>query len=111
MYGGSPTPLGILQQAAKALPTRYIHGYGITETSGITTLADFKDFHVEGTPEQLALTNNAGRAVPHIVLAIADADGRLLAMGKVGEVVVSGPRVMREYWQKATHSVVELKYG
>src|SRR5437773_1565685 len=40
MYGGSPTPLGILQKAVKALPTKYIHGFGITETSGITTLAD-----------------------------------------------------------------------
>ena len=39
MYGGSPAPLGILQKAAKTIPTTYIHGYGITETSGITTLA------------------------------------------------------------------------
>src|SRR5439155_20765436 len=90
MYGGSPTPLGILQKAVKALPTKYIHGFGITETSRITTLADPADFYVEGTPEQLALTNNAGRAVPHILLAIADDEGRHLAKEKVGEVVVSG---------------------
>jgi long-chain acyl-CoA synthetase len=111
MYGGSPTPLGILQKAVKALPTKYIHGFGITETSGITTLADPKDFRVEGTAEQLALTSNAGRAVPHIVLAIADDDGRHLGHGKVGEVVVSGPRVMREYWQKPKHTADALKNG
>jgi long-chain acyl-CoA synthetase len=111
MYGGSPTPLGILQKAVKALPTKYIHGFGITETSGITTLADAKDFRVEGTPEQLALTNNAGRSVPHIVLAIADDDGRHLGHGKVGEVVVSGPRVMREYWQKPKHTADAVKNG
>ena len=111
MYGGSPTPLGILQKAVKALPTKYIHGFGITETSGITTLAEPTDFHVEGTPEQLALTNNAGRPVPHIVLAIADDEGRHLPKGKVGEVVVSGPRVMREYWQKPKHTAEALKNG
>jgi long-chain acyl-CoA synthetase len=111
MYGGSPTPLGILQKAARALPTRYIHAYGITETSGITTLADPEDFHVEGTPEQLALTGSAGRAVPHIDLAIADEKGRRLGKGQVGEVVVGGARVMREYWNKPKHTAEALKNG
>jgi long-chain acyl-CoA synthetase len=111
MYGGSPTPLGILQKAAKALPTRYIHGYGITETSGITTLADPKDFHVEGTPEQLALTNNAGRPVPHINLQIFDDNGQPLSSDNVGEVVVGGARVMREYWNKPKHTAEALKNG
>jgi long-chain acyl-CoA synthetase len=111
MYGGSPTPLGILQKAVKALPTKYIHGFGITETSGITTLADANDFFVEGTPEQLALTNNAGRAVPHIRLEIFDDHDKPLGKGRVGEVVVSGPRVMREYWQKPTHTAEALKNG
>src|SRR5688572_2093443 len=111
MYGGSPTPLGILQKAAKALPTKYIHGFGITETSGITTLADPRDFFVEGTPEQLALTNNAGRPVPHINLAIADDDGKPLEPGKVGEVVVRGARVMREYWKKPKHTADALRNG
>jgi long-chain acyl-CoA synthetase len=111
MYGGSPTPLGILQKAAKALPTKYIHGYGITETSGITTLADPDDFYVEGTPEQLALTNNAGRAVPHINLAVVGDDGRQLGKNKVGEVVVGGARVMREYWNKPKHTAEALNNG
>jgi long-chain acyl-CoA synthetase len=111
MYGGSPTPLGILQRAAKALPTKYIHGFGITETSGITTLADPADFYVEGTPEQLALTNNAGRAVPHINLEIMDDDGRMLPKGEVGEVVVGGARVMREYWNKPQHTAEALRSG
>ena len=111
MYGGSPTPLGILQKAAKALPTKYIHGFGITETSGITTLADPGDFFVEGTPAQLALTSNAGRAVPHINLAIADDSGGHLGNGKVGEIVVSGSRVMREYWNKPKHTAEALRDG
>jgi long-chain acyl-CoA synthetase len=111
MYGGSPTPLGILQKAVKALPTKYIHGFGITETSGITTLADPADCRVEGTPEQLALTNNAGRAVPHIRLEIFDDQDKPLGRGAVGEVVVSGPRVMREYWNKPKHTAEALKHG
>ncbi|MGE0733492.1 MAG: long-chain-fatty-acid--CoA ligase [Alphaproteobacteria bacterium] len=111
MYGGSPTPLGILQKAVQTIPTKYIHGYGITETSGITTLANSEDFRVEGTPEQLALTLSAGRAVPHIELEIADDDGRHLPLGQVGEIVITGARVMREYWRKPKHTAEALRNG
>ena len=82
LYGGSPTPLGILQKAVRAIPSTYIHGYGITETSGITTLAAAEDFCVEGPPERVALTASAGRAVPHIELDVVNDDGRKLAVGE-----------------------------
>src|SRR6185503_3078482 len=111
MYGGSPTPIGILQKAAKTLPSAYIHGYGITETSGITTLAQTEDFCVEGPPERLRLTGSAGRAVPHIELAVVDDDDRDLPTGRVGEIVVSGPRVMHGYWRKPKATADALRAG
>jgi long-chain acyl-CoA synthetase len=111
MYGGSPTPLGILQKAVKTIPTTYIHGYGITETSGITTLAAPEDFCVEGPPERVALTHAAGRAVPHIELGVVDDGGRPLAAGEVGEVVVSGARVMQGYWRKPKATADALRAG
>jgi len=111
MYGGSPTPLGILQKAVKTIPTTYIHGYGITETSGITTLAGAEDFCVEGPAERVVLTAAAGRAVPHIALDIVDDDGKSLASGEVGEVVVAGARVMHGYWNKPKHTADALRAG
>ncbi|MFO0986291.1 MAG: long-chain-fatty-acid--CoA ligase [Alphaproteobacteria bacterium] len=111
LYGGSPTPLGILQKAVKTIDTTYIHGYGITETSGITTLADAEDFCVEGPAERVALTGSAGRAVPHIELGVVDDEGRSLGAGEVGEVVVSGARVMQGYWNKPKHTAEALRAG
>jgi long-chain acyl-CoA synthetase len=111
LYGGSPTPIGILQKAVKAMPTTYVHGYGITETSGITTLLSPDDFCVEGPPERVALTASAGRAVPHIRLEIADDDSRRLRTGEVGEIVVGGSRVMKGYWNKPKHTAESLRDG
>jgi long-chain acyl-CoA synthetase len=99
-YGGSPTPLGVLQRAIKAIPTRYIHSYGATETSGVITFARSEDSHIEGTPEQVARTASSGRAVPHIELAIMDDHDAFVENGAIGEIVVRGPRIMRGYWQK-----------
>ena len=111
MYGGSPTPIGLMQRAVKALPTTYLHGYGITETSGITTLLSPTEFCVEGPPERIALTSSAGRAVPHIKLAIADDQDGRLGVGQIGEIVVSGPRVMSGYWNKPKHTSDALRNG
>ena len=111
MYGGSPTPIGIMQRAVKVLPTAYRHGYGITETSGITTLLSPTEFCVEGPPERIALTSSAGRAVPHIKLEIADDAGGRLGAGQIGEIVVGGPRVMAGYWNKPKHTSDALRNG
>jgi long-chain acyl-CoA synthetase len=111
MYGGSPTPLGLLKKAVEAIPTRYIHGYGITETSGITTLMRPEEFCVDGPEEKVKLTASAGRAVPHIRLAVCDDDDRHLATGQVGEVIVGGARVMQGYWNKPKATAEALRGG
>jgi len=100
MYGGSPTPLGVLKAAMANIPTAYVHAYGITETSGITTLMRPEDFCVDGPPEKVAITASAGRPVPNIELDVVDDAGRQVDVGVPGEVVVSGPRVMKEYWRR-----------
>jgi long-chain acyl-CoA synthetase len=111
MYGGSPTPLGVLKAAMRNIPTVYVQAYGITETSGITTLMHPEDFCVEGPPEKVAITASAGRPVPNIDLCIVDDAGRELDAGVPGEVVVSGPRVMREYWNRPDKTEEVLRDG
>ncbi len=98
MYGGSPTPLGVLETAMANIPSSYIHAYGITETSGITTLSRPEDFCLDGPAEKLEITASAGRPLANIELAIVDDEGNPLGAGERGEVVVSGPRVMKGYW-------------
>ncbi|MEQ8696068.1 MAG: AMP-binding protein, partial [Bauldia litoralis] len=111
MYGGSPTPLGVLKSAMATIPTTYVHGYGITETSGITTLLPADDFCVDGPPEKVAITASAGLPVPNIELGVVDYGGRPVAPGTPGEVVVSGPRVMKEYWRQPDKTAEVLING
>ncbi|MDH7799009.1 long-chain acyl-CoA synthetase [Beijerinckia sp. GAS462] len=110
-YGGSPTPLGILQRAVKMIPTRYIHSYGATETSGVITFARREDSNVDGNPDQLSRVASCGRAVPHIELAIMRDDESFAAGGEIGEIVVRGPRIMRGYWQKPRETAEILRDG
>jgi len=67
-------------------------GYGMTETSpGATSLS----------PEKSREKAGSG-GLPHFFtdLRIVDADGRQLPAGESGEIQLSGPNVIREYWNK-----------
>jgi long-chain acyl-CoA synthetase len=106
MYGGSPMPMGILANAVDRLPIHYAHAYGITETSGITTL-----LRTESPADIIDKAGSAGQSVPGIVVDIRDDDGKSLAAGQIGEVVVSGPRVMNGYWGKKAETDKVLVAG
>ncbi|MEY2512832.1 MAG: indoleacetate---CoA ligase [bacterium] len=65
--------------------------YGLTETMPVVTVVPIGDAH--------RLRATAGRAVPHCCVRIAAADGSPVEREEVGEVLVQGPAVMREYWR------------
>ena len=57
------------------------------------------------------LFGSAGRARPGVEVAIQDADGRPLAPGDVGEVVVRGASVMSGYWGRPDATAESLRGG
>lgn len=89
--GGSAVPVRVLE-AYEARGLGFSGGYGMTETSpGATSLR----------PEHTrAKMGSAG--LPHFFTSvrIADSLGEELATGEVGEILISGPNVIREYWQR-----------
>jgi len=111
MYGGAPTPISLLERASTVLSARFVHAYGITETSGITTVLPPKFFCAIGDAQATRLTHSAGYPVANLRLEVVDPEGRLLPAGEVGEVVVSGARVMKEYWNKPKHTADVLRDG
>lgn len=71
--------------------TRICHHYGLTEASR----AAFTEYHADAHK-----TGSAGRATPNVQLMACDETGRRLPSGEVGEIVVRGGMVMREYWNQ-----------
>ena len=82
MYGGAPTPLSILKRASAVLSARFVHAYGITETSGITTVLPSEFFCVDGPEERIRVTNSAGYPVANLDIKIMNPSGELLGAVK-----------------------------
>jgi long-chain acyl-CoA synthetase len=110
IYGGAPTPMGVLKKAGAVLPG-LSHAYGITETAGYVTNLKPIDHIFDGKEDELRRTASAGQATPLIDVLVVDDDGRDLAAGEVGEVICGGPKIMAGYWRKPEATAAVLKNG
>lgn len=66
-------------------------GYGLTETSGVT----------HANPLDRNKVGSFGVPLPNTYVAVVDLDtDRFLKPGEPGELVASGPQIMKGYWKK-----------
>jgi long-chain acyl-CoA synthetase len=93
-YGGSPMQEAVYRRCREALPCRILQAYGLTEGSGFVcheTMAD--------NPDPDSVINTVGHPTRRAVVALHRDDGYPTPHGEVGEVVISGARVFKEYWR------------
>ncbi|TWB94911.1 long-chain acyl-CoA synthetase [Bradyrhizobium macuxiense] len=93
--GGAPLPLEVAQQFASITGCSLSEGWGMTETSPSGTF----------TPAQPGATRKAGSCgmpMPGIVIKFLDVDNSssYVPLGERGEICISGPNVMKGYWNK-----------
>ena len=89
--GGSSMPERMLQ-AYEARGLGFSAGYGMTETApGATAL-----------PAHMAAQKMGSSGLKHFFtdVKIVDDDGNEVAPGVVGEILVQGPNVIKEYWNR-----------
>lgn len=111
VYGGSPMPRSILDEAMRRLPTWRFHQiYGQTESSGYGTALRWED-HLHALEHDPDLLKSAGRPVPGSEVRIVGAEGNPLAPGETGEVVIRGGTVMRGYFDNEEETMSALAGG
>jgi long-chain acyl-CoA synthetase len=86
--GAAPISRELLAAAEKELKVPIIEGYGLTEGTCASAC---------NPPNGLRKPGTVGPPLPGQRIAIADPDGRHLPAGQPGEVLISGPTVMRGY--------------
>jgi long-chain acyl-CoA synthetase len=101
-FGGSPSADELQRRIRETFPNvkSTTNAYGLTESSSVATLLTGDD--------ALTKADSVGRPVPTVDLAIASPDGTHLGTGQTGEVLIRGPILMKEYWNKpeATSSTI-----
>ena len=92
-YGASPIALTLLKACIERIGGGFVQIYGMTETSGAIAGLPPEDHDVAGNRRMLS----AGKAYPGVEIEIHDPDGRSLAEGDIGEIVIRSPANMVGY--------------
>jgi long-chain acyl-CoA synthetase len=91
--GGAPAPPELVRRVESGFGKgRPGIGYGMTETNAYGPQ--------NGGAAYLRKPRSAGRVVPMMQVKVADADGKEVPRGEVGEILFYGPNLIRGYWNK-----------
>jgi fatty-acyl-CoA synthase len=104
IMAGAPCPTELMRQVVGRLHMPEVAiGYGMTETSPISTLSA-RDDSLENR------VGTVGRVQPHLEVTVRDLEtGRVVPRGVAGELCTRGYSVMRGYWrdEAATRTAVD----
>jgi long-chain acyl-CoA synthetase len=97
VYGASPISEEVLAQSVTTFGCKFWQAYGLTETTGAVVNLAPEDHDVAG-PNRHRL-RSCGLPGPGVGLKIVDPDtGGECPQGEVGEIWLSGPQIMKGYW-------------
>lgn len=104
LFGGAPPAPELAARVKKAFPNASSsNGYGLTETSSLTTLNVAEDY--------LARPESAGLPAPVCEVKIMAADNSEQAVGEIGEIWVKGPQVIKGYWHNPEATAKTITEG
>ncbi len=93
-YGGAPIAESLLRDALETFGNVLVQVYGSCEAPHPVTVLSRED-HADLTVER---AGSIGRETVNVEVRIADAQGRAVADGESGELLVRGDSVMTGYW-------------
>lgn len=101
--GGAPLPVELADVWEKATGVRIDEGYGMTETgSGVCT---------NGVDQVEAKIGSVGQPMWGNEIKVVDDDGKEVAQGELGEVVVRGPGMMNGYFNRPEINAKSFRNG
>ncbi|MDX6300651.1 MAG: long-chain acyl-CoA synthetase [Nocardioidaceae bacterium] len=89
--GGAAMPVEVMRSFEERFGCIILEGYGLSETSPVASF---------NHPDKERKPGSIGVPVRGVRMRVVDDDGKEVPAGEVGEIVISGPNVMKGYWQR-----------
>ncbi|MCM3690263.1 fatty acid--CoA ligase family protein [Neobacillus niacini] len=100
--GGASLPVALLNNFEKKFNVTVSEGYGLSEASPVTC------FNPLDRPRK---AGSIGTSILHVENKIVNELGEELPVGEVGELIVSGPNVMKGYYKMPEETAAALRDG
>jgi long-chain acyl-CoA synthetase len=92
--GGAPMPAEVKRKFEERTGAKLVEGYGLTESSGVVSTNPYQGTNKTGT---------IGQPLPATTVVLVDKEdpARPPPPGEPGELTISGPQVMKGYWNRS----------
>jgi long-chain acyl-CoA synthetase len=100
--GGAALPVEVLRGFEDAFGCTVLEGYGLSETSPV---ASFNQPGRERKPGSI------GTPIRGVQMRVVDNSDQEVPRGEVGEIVISGPNVMKGYWHRPEATAEAIRDG
>ena len=105
LYGASPIPLPVLQQAMEIFDCGFAQLYGLTETTGAVTYLPPEDH--DGSEKM----KSCGKPMSAAKIRVVDESDQDCPRGVVGEVIIAGAQIMKGYWNQPEETAKAIRDG
>ena len=102
LSAGAILPSTLNREFEARFDAELLDGYGITETSTMVTM---------NWPGEGRVMGSCGLPLSGLAVRVVDLDGRDVAIGAEGELIVRGPNLMQGYLNKPAETAAALKDG
>jgi long-chain acyl-CoA synthetase len=105
LSGSAPLPVEVQQKFEEMTGGKLVEGYGLTEASPVT--------HVSFLWDRPRIKGSVGVPWPDTdaIIFSLEADDEILPPGKIGEIAVKGPQIMKGYWNQPEETERVFKDG
>jgi long-chain acyl-CoA synthetase len=100
--GGAPMPVEVMRRFESTFGVRILEGYGLSETSPVASFNQLQRPSKPGT---------VGQPIFGVDIRCVDAEGRFVATGERGEIVIRGPNVMKGYYNRPEATAEAMRNG
>ncbi len=105
IMAGAPCPIEVMRRVQSDMHMHEVTiAYGMTETSPVSFQSATDD------PIEKRVTT-VGRVLPHLEVKVIDAEGRVVPVGKKGELCTRGYSVMLGYWDDEKRTRESVRDG
>ncbi len=100
--GGAALPVEVLRGFEEAYNVPVLEGYGLSETSPVASF---------NHPDREHKPGSIGTPIRDVRMRLVDGEGHEVARSEVGEIAISGPNVMKGYWQRPEATAEAIRDG
>ena len=100
--GGSAMPVEVMKAFEEKFGCKVLEGYGLSETSPVASF---------NHPDRERKPGSIGTPIDGVEMKLVDEDGKEVADGEPGEILIKGHNVMKGYWGRDDATAEAIKDG